>query len=135
MTDCERKLLEDAEPAPSGSGRAHPEGVSWVDWPEGRDSYVSETGKPTSKWRGRSILQIRQRQEEVQQAQMGMMALRRAATAANDAVLAEVQGLLGVKVWLGHHPCPSSPALQCVFLASDEDGDVCLFCEEPNERG
>lgn len=135
MTDRERELLRDAEPASSESGQSHAGSLSWADWPEGADSYVSASGKPTVKWRGRSVTQIRNRQNELHQANMGIMALRRAAQAAQDAVLAEVQGLLGIKVWLGDNACPTSPAQQCVYLDSDSEGIECLFCGEPNERG
>lgn len=134
MTDRERDIIKDAEIIPPSTPKEQRNGTSWVDWPADKDSRTSATGRPSPKWRGTSILAIRERQNEANEARIGMQALRRAERAAQDALHAEVQSLLGIKVWLGNWSCQQSPTLQCIYLASDSEGQECIFCEEPAER-
>lgn len=135
MTAREREILKDAEIIPPSTPTEQRNGTSWADWPEDTDPHVTATGRPTPKWRGTSILDIRTRQNEAHEARMGIQALRRAEKAAQDALHAEVQSILGIKIWLANWPCQPSPALQCIYLASDDEGVECIFCGEPVERG
>lgn len=130
----ERAMREAAEPATVTEPGPRMRTTDWADWPDTRSSFTSSSGRPTPKWRGVSILPLREKAEEINDIHRGIRALQRAAHDAKTALHQEVEGLLGIRVILGTQDCPESPTSACIYLAADEDCDQCIFCAELHER-
>lgn len=105
-----------------------------MNWPDSQGSFTSPSGRPTPKWRGVSILPLREKADELADIARGVRALQRAARDTEEALHREVEGLLGIQVTLGAQDCPESPTRTCIYLAADKDRDQCIFCAEPHER-
>ena len=130
----ERAMRAAAEPATVTEPGPRTRTTAWADWPEAQSSFTSRSGRPTPKWRGVSILPLREKAEQINDIHRGIRALQRAAHDATAALHQEVEGLLGIRVILGAQDCPESPTGTCIYLADDEDRDQCIFCTEPHER-
>lgn len=107
----------------------------WKEWPDGKPSYTSPTGRPTPKWRGNSLTDIRHIQDRIADAHRGLRVLNELIHDQNKALVSEIETLLGIEdIALGHHECSESPTKLCIYHPSDIDLDACMFCEDPHDR-
>lgn len=129
-------------PPPSERYRKYEERpLAWADWPDDQDSFVTEKGNPSVKWRGISISHLREREQKAKEAADVATHARHILAVADHAfsrarqdLVNEVESLLGVKVDIGDESCENSPTRTCLYpipapgFRADPSIE-CIFCQ------
>lgn len=102
----------------------------WQEWDEESSSWTTKSGRPSTRWRGRSVGRITENKQSISAAHAGIRALKKAISeweSENARIAADMLGNPD-RAEYSLRPCPESPHGRCIYIGYAYEENVCEFC-------